>query len=218
MKNYLAIDTSGDYLTVVARKGEKTFVTFEENCAMRHSERLMSAVGETLSRAGLTPEGCGFFCAVTGPGSFTGIRIGISAAKGFCAAVGKPALGITSFAVAAYNAEEKAVTAIPAGRGYWYVCGFEPDKSIFLPAARVTEEELASLASQYPVYSFSPLPVPYKKADPASGLVRAVAAAGEEDFGELSAFYLKKSQAEEELEDRQRQHAGGCHGTAKMEV
>lgn len=202
MKNYLAIDTSGDYLTVVARKGEKTFVTFEENCAMRHSERLLSAVDETLSRAALVPEKCAFFCAVTGPGSFTGIRIGISAAKGFCAAAGRPALGITSFAVAAYNAEEKAVAAIPAGRGFYYVCGFEADKSVFLPAARVTEEELASLAARYPVYSFSPLPVPYKKADPAAGLVRAVAAAREEEFGELSAFYLKKSQAEEECDAR----------------
>ena len=52
------------------------------------------------------------------------------------------------------------------------------------------------------MYSFSPLPVPYKKADPAAGLVRAVAAAREEEFGELSAFYLKKSQAEEERDAR----------------
>ena len=46
---------------------------------------------------------CDFFAAVVGAGSFTGIRIGISAVKGFCAATGKPALPITSFDVAAYN-------------------------------------------------------------------------------------------------------------------
>lgn len=203
MKNYLAVDTSGEYLTVLACKDGKVTSHFEQNCAMRHSERLMGAVDEALARAHLSVRECDFFCAVTGPGSFTGIRIGISAAKGFCAATAKPALGITSFAAAAYNAEEKAVAAIPAGRGFYYVCGFEADKRAFLPAARVDEGALRALAAQYPVYSCSPLPVPYVPADPAEGLARAVAAAGEGDFGDLSAFYLKKSQAEEEREARE---------------
>ena len=203
MKNYLAIDTSGEYLTVLACKAGEVTARFEQNCAMRHSERLMAAVDEALSRARLPLRDCDFFCAVTGPGSFTGIRIGISAVKGFCAALGRPALGITSLAVAAYNAEEKAVAAIPAGRGFYYVCGYEADKRVFLPAARIDEAALRALATRLPVYSCSPLPVPYALADPAEGLRRAVAAAGEEDFGPLSAFYLKKSQAEEEREARE---------------
>lgn len=200
MKRFLAIDTSAEYLTVIACGEGKAEILFERDCAMRHSERLMGAVDEALSRARLSARDCDFFCAVTGPGSFTGIRIGISAAKGFCAALGKPALGITSFAVAAYNAEEKAVAALPAGRGFYYVCGFEADKRIFLPAARVDEGALRALAGQYPVFSCAELPVPYRAADPAAGLLRAVQAAREEDFGPLSAFYLKKSQAEEERE------------------
>ena len=77
MKRYLAIDTSAEYLTVIAKNGE-TFVTFEPDCAMQHSVRLMDAVEETLAKAGMQPAECDFFCAVTGPGSFTGIRIGIS--------------------------------------------------------------------------------------------------------------------------------------------
>lgn len=65
MKRYLAIDTSAGYLTVIAKNGE-TFVTFEPDCAMQHSVRLMDAVEETLAKAGLKPADCDFFCAVTG--------------------------------------------------------------------------------------------------------------------------------------------------------
>ncbi len=48
------------------------------------------------------------------------------------------------------------------------------------------------------MYAYEPLPVPYTKADPAAGLAGAAESAKEEDFGEIGAFYLKKSQAEEE--------------------
>ncbi len=199
MKRYLAIDTSAGYLTFIAKNGE-TFVTFEPDCAMQHSVRLMDAVEETLERAGMRPADCDFFCAVTGPGSFTGIRIGISTVKGFCAALNRPSLGVTSFAALAYNAEGKALAAIPAGRDFYYVCGFAEDKSISLSPAYVSGGRLARLAEEYPVYAYAPLPVPYAKADPAAGLLRAVEGAKEGDFGDISAFYLKKSQAEEERE------------------
>ena len=206
MKRYLAIDTSAEYLTVIAKNGE-TVVTFEPDCAMQHSVRLMDAVEETLAKAGMKPAECDFFCAVTGPGSFTGIRIGISTVKGFCAALQRPALGVTSFTALAYNAEGKALAAIPAGRGFYYVCGFAEDKSISLSPAYVSGERLAALAEEYPVYAYAPLPVPYTKANPAAGLLRAVEGAGEEDFGDISAFYLKKSQAEEEREAKARADA-----------
>ncbi len=197
LNNFLAIDTSGEHLSVIACKDGKAETVFEENCAMQHSVRLMDAVDEALSRAHLSPEDCDFFCAVTGPGSFTGIRIGISAAKGFCAAAGKPALGITSFETLAYNTETKALAAIPAGRGNFYVCGFAADKSILLSPQIVGADELARLAGEYTVCAATPLSVPYLKADPAAGLLRAICAKSEKDLGDLAAFYLKKSQAEE---------------------
>lgn len=73
-------------------------------------------------------------------------------------------------------------------------------------------ERLAVLAEEYPVYAYAPLPVPYTKADPAAGLLRAVEGAREEDFGDISAFYLKKSQAEEE---REKARAGAGEGGAE---
>ncbi len=200
--NFIAVDTSGSYLTVIARKGEATYTLFEPNCAMQHSVRLMDAIETAAKEVSLCPQECDFFCAAVGPGSFTGIRIGISTVKGLCGATGKPALGVTSFAALAYNAEGKALAALPAGRGNYYVCGYDENKEISYPPAFVTEEELLRLSHEYPVFSYEPLPVPYRKADPAAGLFAAVLAANDSDFGDVGAFYLKKSQAEEEREAR----------------
>ncbi len=197
--NFLAVDTSNEYLTVIASKEGRAEVLFEPQCGMQHSVRLMGAVEETLGKAGLSPAECDFFAAVIGPGSFTGIRIGISAAKGFCSALGKPAMGITSFCTLAYNAEGRLLAAVPAGRGFYYVCPFGEDKRPSGEARCIDGEALARLAEKDAVCSYFPLPVPFVKADPAAGLLAAIAARGTR-FGALSAFYLKKSQAEEARE------------------
>ena len=203
MKNWLAIDTSNDYLSVAACRGGEVTVTYEPECRMQHSVRLMSAVDETLARARLSAKDCDFFAAVTGPGSFTGIRIGVSAVKGFCAALGKPALGITSFEALAYNAECRALAVVPAGAGYYYVCGFERDKSVFLAPERADAERVRELSRSARLILRDPSPFEdARRADPAAGLVAAVLAAKEERFGDIAAFYLKKSQAEEERDAR----------------
>ena len=203
MNRYLAIDTSSSYLTVLVCGGGEPVCIFEKDGALQHSVRLMDAVDEAFSRAGMRPQDCDFFCAVTGPGSFTGIRIGVSAVKGFCEGTGKPALGRTSFRVLAYNAEGKVLAVVPAGRGNYYVCGFDGEKRVSLAPAYVGEEKLKDLSALYTVVSYEALPVPYVQADPAAGLLCAVRAAREEDLGDLAAFYLKKSQAEEERERRE---------------
>lgn len=199
MKTFLAVDTSAEYLTVVACKEGAAHTVFEQNCAMQHSVRLMDAVDAALSAAGLSPRACECICAVTGPGSFTGIRIGISCAKGFAAATGAPLLGVTSFRLAAYNAEGKVLAAVPAGRGYYYVCGFAGGQEV-LPPAWVSEAELAALAKEYAVRSAHELPVPHTRFDPAAALLGCVLAARPEDCGDIGAVYVKKSQAEEARE------------------
>ena len=104
---YLAIDTSGNYLAVTAGKDGRTFCSCVPDCAMKHSVTLMGEVEKVLNEAELTLAECDFFAAVVGAGSFTGIRIGISAAKGFALACGKPTLAITSFDALAYNVLDK---------------------------------------------------------------------------------------------------------------
>lgn len=199
MNNYLAIDTSSKYLTVIACKEGAETIVFAPDCALQHSVCLMDAVEKALGQARLAVSDCDFFCAVTGPGSFTGIRIGVSSVKGFCVGTGAPAMGVTTFEVLAYNTTKACLAVIDAGRNRFYVCGFDENKNIDVsPACLSLEETLASIGTRE-VVSADPLPFAHVQADPAAGLSRAVRArAKEKNMGEISAFYLKKSQAEEE--------------------
>lgn len=204
MKNFLAVDTSGNHLAVVAAKAGKTYSTYIENCAMKHAVSVMSAVEETLQKANLALSECDFFGAVVGAGSFTGIRIGISVAKGFCLAQGKPALPITSFDVLAYNAidmRDKVLCLVDALHDCYYVCGYEKGK-VSYPPAYLTEEEVLALAQDgYTLRGVGEMPIAQKvqveRADPVLGLLNATDALSKQNaFGELTALYVRKSSAE----------------------
>lgn len=199
MKSYLVIDTSSKYLTVLAaNKGAET-VVFVPDCALQHSVQLMDAIEKALGQAGLCLADCDFFGAVTGPGSFTGIRIGISTAKGFCTGTGSLGMGVTSFEVLAYNTTKACLAVIDAGRGNYYVCGFDENKKTNIAPCCITLEQLLPLTEGRIILSADRLPFAYESADVTVGLSRAVQAKMNANaMGDLSAFYLKKSQAEEE--------------------
>ncbi len=205
MKNFLAIDTSNDYLCVMAVKNGVATTEFIPDCAMKHSVSLMTAVDGVLKRANLALDECDFFAVAVGAGSFTGIRIGISAAKGFALATGKKVLPITSFDVIAYNsfesAQGKALCLINALHDCYYVCGYE-NGGVAYPPAYLTEAEVLSLADDgYALYACGELPIAQKAqvhiVSPAVGLENAVRALAEKGaFGEPTALYVRKSSAE----------------------
>lgn len=193
--NFLGVDTSSEYLTVIAAKGERSETRFIKDCLRNHSVRLMDEIGSALSALSMKPSDCDFFAAVTGPGSFTGIRIGISTVKGLCLGTGKPALAVTSFEVLAYaEKDEKLLTVIDAGHGCLYAAGYEGRKLVIPPAYRSKEEAEAFVKEGY-------RPVDWKSSDPAADFFKAV----RENFlnvrpaKELAALYLRKSSAEENL-------------------
>ena len=192
-------------MTVVAAKNGKLFSTFLPDCAMKHSVSVMGAVDETLNKADLRLDECDFFAAVVGAGSFTGIRIGISVVKGFCLAYKKPALAVTSFDVAAYNAlendQKKVLCLVDALHDCYYACGYQ-DGEVVLPPTYLSEEEaLALVAEGYALRSCGVLPIEQKASvelvDPVKGLQNATIGLAEKGaFGELSALYVRKSSAE----------------------
>ncbi len=72
MKNFLAVDTSNDYLCVTAVKNGEATTAFTPDCAMKHSVSLMTAVDDVLARADLTLDACDFFAVAVGAGSYMG--------------------------------------------------------------------------------------------------------------------------------------------------
>ena len=205
MKNYLAIDTANEYLSVVARVGETVVSRYLPDCAMKHSTALMTEVDSLLQEAGFTLSQFDFFAAVVGAGSFTGIRIGVATVKGLALATKKPTLPITSFDVLAYNGVEgKTLCLIDALRGNYYACGYDKKGECFSPAY-LGEDEVLSLHSQgYALRAHRPLAIETEQVSPVTGLQKAVESLSNEEknFGELSALYLRKSSAELNLEKK----------------
>lgn len=198
MTDFLAVDTSSKYLTVVAKKSGTTVVNHLPECAMRHSVILMDEIEKTLKEAALSLNECHFFAAVTGPGSFTGIRIGLSTVKGFCVGTGKPSVAVTSFELIAYNVESLSPfgVAIDAMHGHYYFQTFSPDGTPLSDPAYVTGDEVQN--SGLPLYGFEELPLEnYTRLEAGTCLQRAVMRSAKRGFSPLCALYVRKSQAEE---------------------
>ena len=202
MSNCLVIDTSSRYLTVIAAKDGRVAKRHIPDCALNHSVILMDEADKTLDEVGLSPRECDFFGAVTGPGSFTGIRIGISAIKGFATALGKRGVGVTSFEMISYNVNSDChyAVAIDAAHGYYYVCGYAPDGSEDIAPCYLSGESVAAL--NRPVYGFEELPFGrYTRLNADECLLGALPLMEKREGG-LAALYVRRSQAEEERAKR----------------
>jgi tRNA threonylcarbamoyladenosine biosynthesis protein TsaB len=97
----LAIDAAGSACGAAVASGRELLAIV--NGAMIHgqAEALLPMVDEVVRQAGLAPSALDLIAVTTGPGSFTGIRVGIAAARGVALALGRPIIGITSFAAVA---------------------------------------------------------------------------------------------------------------------
>ena len=99
----LAIDTSGPNCSVAVLDEQKVIGSFTINIGKTHSETLLPLVDELLKFIGLELSEIDIFACCIGPGSFTGIRIGISTIKGFALSLNKPVISISALEGLAYN-------------------------------------------------------------------------------------------------------------------
>jgi tRNA threonylcarbamoyl adenosine modification protein YeaZ len=96
----LAIDTALEACSAAVLDTSAGTVAARESLPMQrgHAEALMPLIARVMGRAGCTFEDLDRIAVTTGPGSFTGLRVGIAAARGLALATGKPAVGITTLA------------------------------------------------------------------------------------------------------------------------
>jgi len=92
----LALDTSSKSTSLAIRKGNRLLATFGAELDEQRSARLWDVVAFLLDVTGLQIADVTLFAACTGPGGFTGLRVGIAAAKGFAAALNRLTVGVTS--------------------------------------------------------------------------------------------------------------------------
>ena len=149
----LAVDTSTSRAGIALYDGE-VLAESVWHAGRDHGRLLMPVVDETMRRLGRSPSDLTAVAAARGPGSFTGLRVGLSAATGLAVALGVPIYGIGSLDVLAAGlpAWDRPVRAVlAAGRGRFATALFEPAGHGFVqvsPVMGVTLETLLRLAAE----------------------------------------------------------------------
>lgn len=144
----LAIDTSWEACSVgVVADGRR--VTRSQIVGRGHAEILMGMIEGVLAEAGLAAGDLERIAVTVGPGSFTGLRVGIAAARGLALVLGKVAVGIGTLAVhageaRAANGARAVLAVLAAGRGEIYGAIYAADGGEVLSPRAASAEVLAA--------------------------------------------------------------------------
>ena len=101
--NILMIDTSGPACGVAIASGGQVICELQLTSGRTHSQRVMPMVDQALEMCEMTVADIDLFGAVAGPGSFTGVRIGVATVKALAHAAGKPCIGVDALEALAAN-------------------------------------------------------------------------------------------------------------------
>lgn len=147
----LLIDACGAAATLALADSAHTPAVFAQSVLAERSAAasLLPAVRTLLAEAQLALSDLDAIAVIHGPGSFTGVRIGVSAVKGLSEGAGKPVIAISRLAVLASLCPAERVRAVlDAGRGEFYVGSYRGMEC--LREALLTHEELQTLIAESP--------------------------------------------------------------------
>lgn len=149
----LAIDTTTKFLCLGLYSDGK-FYEYRLLTERRLSELLVPAIRRVVCAAGLNIGDIDYFACGTGPGSFTGLRIGLATVKGLSAAGDKPVIGVPTLDTLASNAGDAAgrliIAALDARRGLVYCCAYRKGKKAFKRASDYLLLSPGKLAKKFP--------------------------------------------------------------------
>lgn len=126
--NIVAIDTSGPAASCAVLIDGEIVQSIAMNRGLTHSETIMPALDACMSAAGLSCDQVDCFATVAGPGSFTGVRIGVCAVKGLAHAWNRPCARIDALEALAMNFagfDGLACPILDARRGQVYCAAFD---------------------------------------------------------------------------------------------
>ncbi len=158
--NALAIDTATEVLSVAASAGEhlERRVLVSRRASLRHTNRLMEYVRFALDELHLTVRDLDFVACMRGPGSFTGLRIGMATAKGLAQAIAghkglskPPLVSVDTLATMAVRHRHGRQIVLPVidGRKNRYYCAAYRGEELLLPSSDLTVEAVVDALSAY---------------------------------------------------------------------
>jgi tRNA threonylcarbamoyladenosine biosynthesis protein TsaB len=148
----LAIDTALDACSaaVLDTRASKMIATGSQPMKRGHAEALMPLIGRVMKESGLPFAALDRVAVTTGPGSFTGLRVGLSAARGIGLAAGKPVVGLTTLSayaapIVSENGEHPILVAIDARHDQVYFQAVSSNgSSLIRPKVAPISEALAA--------------------------------------------------------------------------
>jgi len=223
--NILAIDTSALTATAAIISDGTLLGEMSITTKLTHSQTIMPMIDELLKKVSLDISDIDLFACSEGPGSFTGLRIGIGTIKGLAYGSGRPVVGVSTLEALAHNISFTDLVISPimdARRGQVYnalykyngsklECIKEPralsieelceeitETTIFVgDGVKVHKEKVKELLGEKAI--FSP---PHHQLQRAGSVAYAALGKIPCDAAELTAVYLRKPQAEREREER----------------
>lgn len=189
----LIFDSTSEDLLVMLISGEKTDYIISSGDKRSHNSKILELADELLERNNLTVSDIEYVSSVTGPGSFTGIRIGVSTANALSYGSGAELVDVNAFEAMAYGIKD-ALCLIDALHGNYYfakITGGVISETGYMEKAQADEDKSDKV--------FRTVDRTY-----ASNLAAVIKDKAEKNHTakKLMPLYLRKSQAEREAEER----------------
>ncbi|WP_161602306.1 tRNA (adenosine(37)-N6)-threonylcarbamoyltransferase complex dimerization subunit type 1 TsaB [Tautonia marina] len=220
--NLLILDTSTLHSAVALGLDDGQSLIVHPEPGPKHGRLLVPAIRDLLDRAGLQPRDLDAVAVAIGPGSFTGLRVGVTAAKTLAFAIGCPIVPLSTLEILAHNAPSDAlwvVSALDAQRGDLFSASFRRETPGG-PLLRASPDQIIpadAWTSDLPTGAFVLCPTPDRiaaeipdhatiappeRARPLGGVLldlatRAIANGDQADLWTLEPRYLRRSAAEE---------------------
>jgi tRNA threonylcarbamoyladenosine biosynthesis protein TsaB len=202
----LAVDTTLEHGSVALARGEETLDEMAISAPTGFAQVLYGCIRDLLDRNRVTLAEVSCFATASGPGSFTGVRVGLACVKGFAEATGKPAVAVSNLeALARFGRAPLRAPVLDARRGDIYTAVYDEAGAVVVPETVV---KVATWAESAPAgVEFVALDLTGLDALPASPRVTAprelaamiarIAATREwQDPAALDANYVRRSDAE----------------------
>ncbi len=230
----LSVEASGNTASVALVSSEGILGELNLNYKKQHSVLLMPMIEKLLNLTELSVKDLDGFVVSKGPGSFTGLRIGMATVKGLSLGSDKPVIAVSSLDALAYNIytqEGIICSMMDALRGNVYCCLYRYENELLTSLTdykAIALEELIELLKEYdeslyfvgdgtllhgetlkkefPNASFAPNHLNYPRASSLGELgIRKLALGRKDDLNDLAPIYLRRPQAEREYDKKMRE-------------
>ena len=136
----LAIDTANENIAIALLNGTQVLAEINQGMPRGQGEALVPMIQEMLNKAGIKPVDVHQLAVTLGPGSFTGVRIGMATARGMALALNIPVFGTTTLEAGAFQTTGKVLSVLDTKRGDFYTQLFQDGEPLEEPAIRSIEQ------------------------------------------------------------------------------